>query len=162
MIMVIAYSFVNQFWKQCWLLVIDYYLLVIEYQRVKLFGNDLWKLLMLLNVLKNLFLVLILIESSLDSWILILIILESWFLKLDYWILNIDSWNLILESWILILETWFLNLWNLLNSWFFGIIKIILEGIASTIAINKPCWDYTLISPKKWLKIMWIWYLMHC
>ena len=42
----------------------------------------LWKLLVLLNVLKN-FLILILIKSSLDSWIfeswiLILIILESW------------------------------------------------------------------------------------
>jgi len=39
MIMVIDYSFVNQFEKQCWLLVIDYYLLVIDYQRVKLFGK---------------------------------------------------------------------------------------------------------------------------
>jgi len=39
MIMVIDYNFVNQFEKQCWLLVIDYYLLVIDYQRVKLFGK---------------------------------------------------------------------------------------------------------------------------
>ena len=46
------------------------------------------------------FLILILIESSLDSWIL-----------------NLESWNLILES--------------LLDSWFFGIIKITLEDIAS-------------------------------
>jgi len=38
--MVIDYSFVNQFEKQCWLVLIDYYLLVIDYQRVKLFGND--------------------------------------------------------------------------------------------------------------------------
>jgi len=37
--MVIDYNFVNQFEKQCWLLVIDYYLLVIDYQRVKLFGK---------------------------------------------------------------------------------------------------------------------------
>jgi len=40
-------------------LVIDYYNLVIDYQRVKLFGNDFAKkLLVLLNVLKN-FLILI-------------------------------------------------------------------------------------------------------
>jgi len=71
----------------------------------------LWKLLVLLNVLKKI-LELMLIESSLVSWIL-----------------SLESW-----SWFLILETWFLNLWNLLNSWFFGIIKITLEGIASTIS----------------------------
>ena len=55
---------------------------------------------------------------NLESWILILIVLESWLLKLD-WILRLNY------SWILIL-------WNLINSWFFGIIKIILEVIAST------------------------------
>jgi len=48
----------------------------------------LWKLLVLLNVLKN-FLILILIKSSLDSWIfeswiLILIILKSWILKSNF------------------------------------------------------------------------------
>jgi len=57
--------------------------------------NSFWKTL----------LIFILIESSLDSWIL----------SLDSWILNLD-----------------LDSWNLLDSWFFGIIKIILEGIAST------------------------------
>ena len=96
----------------------------------------LWKLLVLLNVLKNLFSTYLDWVFSwflnLESWILILIILESWFLKLD-WILKLDySWILIL--WNLILEAfWLLILWNLLNSWFFGIIKIILEVIASTI-----------------------------
>jgi len=52
-------------------------------------------------------------------------ILESWswlFLTLESWFLNLETWNLILES---LLET-------LLNSWFFGTIKITLEGIAST------------------------------
>ena len=70
----------------------------------------LWKLLVLLNVLENFF-VLILIESSLVSWIL-----------------NLESWILIL----IILESWFLNLLIFLDSWFFGIIKITLEDIAST------------------------------
>jgi len=84
----------------------------------------LWILLVLLNVLEN-FLSTYLdwvfpCFLNLEFWILILIILESWFLKLD--------------SWILILETWFLNLWILLDSWFFGIIKITLEDIASTIS----------------------------
>ena len=77
------------------------------------------------SVIEKNFLILILIESSLDSWILSL---ETW----SWLFLNLDSWNLILESWILILETRVLNLWNLLNSWFFGIIKITLECIAST------------------------------
>ena len=70
----------------------------------------LWKLLVLLNVLKNFF-------STYLDWVF------SWFLNLDH-----DY------SWISILETWFLNLWNLLNSWFVGIIKITLEDIASTIS----------------------------
>ena len=48
----------------------------------------LWKLLVLLNILKN-FLILIFIKSSFDSWIFeswifILIILESWFLKSNF------------------------------------------------------------------------------
>ena len=49
--------------------------------------------------LKN-FLVLILIESFLDSWIFNLIILDSWFLKLESWNLILESWNQIsLDSW---------------------------------------------------------------
>ena len=127
MIMVIDYNFVNQFWKQCWLLVIDYYLLVIDYQRVKLFGKRFCEKFLCYSMFWKTFLVLILIESSLDSWILSL---ESWswlFLNLDY------SWNLILEAF------WLLILWNLLNSWFFGVIKIILEDIASTLSISR-CW----------------------
>jgi len=76
-----------------------------------------WKLLVLLNVLKN-FLISILIESSLDSWIL-----------------SLESW-----SWL------FLNLESLLNSWFFGIIKITLEDIASTRPAKKypKIWSFTL------------------
>jgi len=75
----------------------------------------LWKLLVLLNVLKKFF------NTYLDLFF-------SWFLDpdLDY------SWILIIETWFL--KTWFLNLWNLLDSWFFGIIKITLEGIASIIS----------------------------
>jgi len=63
----------------------------------------LWKLLVLLIVLKN-FLILILIKSSLDSWILILIILESWILNL------LDE----TFSWIflLILELFLTQSWN--------------------------------------------------
>jgi len=134
MIMVIDYSFVNQFWKQCWLL---------DYQRVKLFGKRFCEKFLATQCFEKLFLVLILIKFSLDSWILILIVLESWFLKLD-WILRLDySWILIL--WNLILEAfWLLILWNLLNSWFFGIIKIILEDIASTLFGNSRCWNVLL------------------
>ena len=53
---------------------------------------------MLLNILKN-FLVLILIESFIDSWILSL---ESWFLNLESWFLKLETWNLILDSWIVL------------------------------------------------------------
>ena len=73
----------------------------------------LWKLIVLLNVLKNFF------NTYLD-----------WFFS---WFLNLESWILILETWFL--KTSFLNLWNFLDSWFFGIIgiiKITLEDIAST------------------------------
>ena len=45
------------------------------------------------------------------------------------WFLNLESWILIL----IILESWNLILEYLLNSWFFGIIKITLEDIASTL-----------------------------
>jgi len=38
--MVIDYSFVNQFEKECWLLVINYCLQLIDYQRVKLLVKD--------------------------------------------------------------------------------------------------------------------------
>jgi len=38
--MVIDYNFVNQFEKEYWLLVIDYCLLVIDYQRVKILVKD--------------------------------------------------------------------------------------------------------------------------
>jgi len=70
----------------------------------------LWKL-VLLNVLKF-FLILILIKSSLDSWIfeswiLILIILESW-------ILNIDSWFL-KSNFLLIFEVFLTQSWT--HSW---------------------------------------------
>jgi len=83
----------------------------------------LWKLLVLLNVLKNFFSTYLGWVFSwflnLESWILILIIRESWFLKLDSWILNLDSWNLILEY---LDFAWFLILWhhqnNLGRHWF--------------------------------------------
>jgi len=73
-----------------------------------------WKNFVLFNILKNSF------NTYLD-----------WFFS---WFLNFESWFF---TWILNLESWsslFLNLdsWNLFDSWFFGIIKIILEGIAST------------------------------
>ena len=68
---------------------------------------------------EKLFLVLIWIESSLDSRILSL---ESW----SWLFLNLDSWNLILESWILILE----NL--ILESLEFVRLLITFEDIAST------------------------------
>ena len=63
-------------------MVIDYYTLVIDYQRVKLFGNAFVKTSCTTQCFEKL-LILILIKSSLDSWIfeswiLILIILESW------------------------------------------------------------------------------------
>ena len=76
----------------------------------------------------------------LESLILILIILESWILNLD-----LDSWNLF-------------------DSGFFGIVKIILEGIASTkpsdlknyVGLNSSsnlrihrCKGNTLVDPKK-------------
>ena len=94
MLMVIDYSFVNQFWKQCWLLVFDYYLLVIDYQRVKLFGKRFCEKFLCYSMFWKTFLALILIESSLDSWILIL---ENW-LNLETWLfLNLDS--LRLDSW---------------------------------------------------------------
>ena len=79
----------------------------------------LWKLLVLLNVLKN-FLELIFIESSLVSWILSLeswswlfLNLDSWKLILESWILNLDSWNLILES---LGFAWLLILWHHQNN----------------------------------------------
>jgi len=138
MIMVIDYSFVNQFEKQCWLLVIDYYLLVINYQRVKLFGKRFCENFMCYLMFWKQNLVLILIESSLDSWILSL---ESWNLKFDFWILNHETWNLILES---LLET-------LLNSWFFGIIKITLEDIASTIS---PFFMMTILKSRECIQVL--------
>ena len=58
---------------------------------------------MLLSFWKN-FLILILIESSLDSWIFSL---ESW-----SWFLELESWNLILVSWNQI------SSWTLKCSWF--------------------------------------------
>jgi len=67
----------------------------------------LWKIHVLLNVLKT-FLVLILIESFLDSWIFNLIILDSWFLKLKSW--NSFSWafcyhqNSLNQSWFNIMK----------------------------------------------------------
>ena len=113
-----------------------------------------WKILVLLNVLKNFFSIYLDWVFSwflnLESWILILIILESWFLKLD-WILKLDySWILIL--WNLILEAfWLLILWNLLNSWFFGIIKIILEVIASTIS---PFLMMTILKSRGYIQVL--------
>ena len=56
-----------------------------------------WKIHVLLNVLKN-FLVLILIESFHDSWIFNLIILDSWFLILETWFLNLEI-KFPLNSW---------------------------------------------------------------
>jgi len=114
MLMVIDYSFVNQFWKQCWLMVIDYYLLVIDYQRVKLFGKRFCEKFLCYSMFWKTFLVLILIESFLDSWILSL---KSW----SWLFLNLDSWNLI-ESWnLIVLESWFFETWflKLFDSWFF-------------------------------------------
>ena len=61
------------------------------------------KIHVLLSFWKN-FLILILIESSLDSWILSL---ESW-----SWFLELESWNLILDSWNQI------SFWTLKCSWF--------------------------------------------
>ena len=106
----------------------------------------LWKLLVLLNVLKN-FLILILIKSSLDSWIfeswiLILIILESWIflmkLSLDSWIvldsiLKSFSWafchhlcyhqNTLNQSWFIIMKQWSLLLHSLLCLLFFSFLS---------------------------------------
>ena len=61
------------------------------------------KIHVLLSFWKN-FLMLILIESSLDSWILSL---ESW-----SWFLELESWNFILDSWNQI------SFWTLKCSWF--------------------------------------------
>ena len=107
MFMVIDYSFVNQFEKQCWLLVIDYYFLVFDYQRVKLFGKRFCEIFMCYSMFWNTFLILILIDSSFDSWIWSL---ESW----SWLFLNLDSWNLIPENFILeSLEfAWLLILWH--------------------------------------------------
>jgi len=117
MIMVIDYNFVNQFWKQCWLLLIDYYLLVIDYQRVKLFGKIFfWKILLNKIVLFILFL-----KNSFNTyldWVF------SWFLNLESWfytwILNLDldySWIMNLESWSWFLKlAWLLILWHHQNN----------------------------------------------
>ena len=131
-IMVINYSFINQFWKEWWLLVIDYCLLVIDYQREKLFGKRFffekffWTKLCYSIFWKTL-LILILIESSLDS------LLESWILIERLF----DSWNLF--------DAWFLT-------WVFGIIKINLESFASTkrcssSRILQQSWHHSLGQP---------------
>ena len=104
----------------------------------------LWKLLVLLNILKNFF-------STYLDWVF------SWFLNLD-----LDySWILILETWFLNLESWFLNLWNFLNSWFFGIIKIILENIASTKVCNSSLCNNTKFlfgsSPSSPFWFLYVW-----
>jgi len=109
----------------------------------------LWKLLVLLNVLKNVF-------NTYFDWFF------SWFLNLDLdypWILILETWFLNLKSWFL--RTWFLNLWNFLNSWFFSIIKITLEDIASisfSCLIFQVAWYLdlpTLLQSMKVLAIGW-------
>jgi len=134
MIMIIDYNFVNQFWKECWLLVIDYCFLVIDYQRVKLFGKRFFffKNSCAIQCFEKTLLILILIESSLDSWILSLY-------------LNLESW-----SWFVKLS-WLLILWNLLHSWFFGIIKIILEDIVSTIS---PFLMMTILKSREYIQVL--------
>ena len=81
------------------ILVIDYYLLVIDYQRVNLFGNDFVKTSCATQCFEKLF------NTYLD-WVF------SWFLNHESWILIL----IILESWILKLETWFLKLCLTLDS----------------------------------------------
>jgi len=147
-LMVIDYSFVNQFEKQCWLQVIDYYLLVIDYQRVKFFGKRFCEKFLCYSMFWKKSLVLLLI---LESWVLNLDLDCSWILIRETWLfLNLDS--LKLDSWSLILEAfWLLILWNLLNSWFFGSIKIILEVIASTIS---PFLMMTILKSRGYIQVL--------
>ena len=84
-------NLIENFLKTILLLVIDYNNLVIDYQRVKLFGKRFWeKIHVLLSFWKN-FLILIWIESSLDSWILNL---DSWFLILEIKF-PLDPWSVL-------------------------------------------------------------------
>jgi len=133
-------------WKECWLLVIDYCLLVIDYQRVKLLvkkfslKNSLEQNCAIQSfLLKKSFYtylvafleVLAYLESSLESWFF------TWILTLH---LTLDSWlnvSLILKTFF---DSWFLT-------WVFGIIKINLENFAST--LDSSC-SYHMSPYPKW------------
>ena len=109
-------------WKECWLLVINYCLLVIDYQRVKLLVIDFSvKNSLEQNCAIQSFLLKKSFYTYLDAFLEVLAYLES-------------SLKSSLESWFLI-ERLF-DSWNLFDSWFFtwvfGIIKINLESFAST------------------------------
>ena len=107
------------------------------------------------------FLILILIESSLDSWILSL---DSW-----SWFLEHESWNLILDSWIqlsswslkctwfnLELILWFLRSssllsWSVLDFWAFCHHLCYHQIFFESILIHHEACFYK-ISFQKWLK----------
>jgi len=103
--------FCKSVWKECWLLIIDYCLLVIDYQRVKLLIKDffLWKILLdklcySIFSFEKIFLYL----SWCFSWRSCISWVFSWIFTL---ILNLDwttLWFLIL-AWHLILD---LSLWH--------------------------------------------------
>ena len=77
-------------------------------------------------------------------------ILPLWSLDCCFSISSLESWSwLFLNLDSLRLDSWSLILWNLLNSWFFGIIKVTLEDIASTIS---PFFMMTILKSREYMQ----------